>query len=66
MTKTRDPIHNPVPTAFDFLLQTLGIGATGTISYIALAAGTTGWMMVGTFFAFAAIIGFINFLFQFF
>lgn len=52
--------------AFDLTTDLATVGFLSTISYIAFAAGSPGWMVFGAFMAFAAITSFIDFLIQFF
>ena len=54
------------PNAFDFIREGATVGVLGTISYIALSASTTGWMIVGVLIGFMAITTFINMMTSFF
>lgn len=59
-------VTNAVPNFLEFLREGATVGALGTIAYVALAASTTGWMVVGVLAAFMAISTFINMMISFF
>lgn len=62
--KSNDPLRRY--DAWSFTTDIATVGFLGTISYIAFAAGSPGWMIFGAFVAFCAVTSFIDFLIQFF